>query len=86
MSTMAVIFMHKRAIWIVLAAILSLFVYNEFLVYYIVLLQCHWPQLDDGRADPDITPTSRLPLKAMIMSDTHLLGSREGHWFDRLRR
>lgn len=65
---------------------MSLFVYNEFVVYYIVLLQCHWPQLEADRADVDIKPTTRLPLKAMIMADTHLLGSREGHWFDRLRR
>ncbi|KAI0225636.1 Metallophosphoesterase 1 [Lamellibrachia satsuma] len=83
---MAVVFMHKRNIWIVLVAILSLFIYNEFLVYYFVLLQCHWPQLEADKADSHITPTTGVPLKAMFMADTHLLGSREGHWFDRLRR
>lgn len=26
------------------------------------------------------------PVKAMVIADTHLLGSRTGHWFDKLRR
>ena len=26
------------------------------------------------------------PLHAMFLADTHLLGSRNGHWFDKLRR
>ena len=26
------------------------------------------------------------PLKAMLLTDTHLLGSQDGHWFDKLRR
>ena len=83
---MAVVFTHKRSIWVMLAAILSLFVYNEFVVYYIVLLQCQWPQLEANKADPRITPITGSPLKAMILADTHLLGSRQGHWFDKLRR
>jgi hypothetical protein len=25
-------------------------------------------------------------VRAMLLADTHLLGSRKGHWFDKLRR
>ena len=74
---MATVFMHKRNIWMVLVAILSLFIYNEFLVYYFVLLQCHWPQLRQTKLTHTSTPTTGVPLKAMFMADTHLLGSRK---------
>lgn len=49
--------------------------YCEFLVYYLVLWQCHWP-----------SPQTSNPLTAMVVADTHLLGSRKGHWWDKLRR
>lgn len=26
------------------------------------------------------------PVHAMFLADTHLLGSKQGHWFDKLRR
>lgn len=48
----------------------------EVLIYYIVLLQCTWPQISS-----DYTP-----LKTALLADTHLLGPRFGHWFDKLRR
>ena len=68
-----------------LLAVLGLFFWNEFLVYYAVLLQCRWPQLTvaDSVSQPFGGSNS---LKAIIIADTHLLGSREGHWFDKLRR
>ena len=65
-------------------AVLSVFValfFCEFLIYYITLYSCDYPlapQLGGGRENDQ--------LKAMILADTHLLGSRNGHWFDRLRR
>ena len=65
---------------------LTLVVYNEFLVYYVVLLRCWWPQLDPKLADTAISDTGTPPVKAIILADTHLLGSRLGHWFDKLRR
>ncbi|CAG0918104.1 unnamed protein product [Notodromas monacha] len=37
--------------------------------------KCSWPQEADQTG-----------LKVLVFSDTHLLGSREGHWFDKLRR
>lgn len=51
-------------------------VYNEFLVYYFVLCMCTYPPALDS---PPKTPV-------MILADTHLLGSRLGHWADKLRR
>lgn len=50
--------------------------------YYVVLLQCTWPSLDVGTNDHEQSD----PLYAVVLSDTHLLGSKEGHWFDQLRR
>lgn len=58
-----------------------LFVFCEYLIYYIVILQCSWPQLNIEEAH---RPSK--PLKAMFLTDTHLLGSKDGHWFDKLRR
>lgn len=62
--------------------------YCEFLHYYLVLLRCTWPspatltwarfQTEEDRPQP--------PLRVMILSDTHLLGFKNGHWFDKLRR
>ncbi|XP_069476585.1 metallophosphoesterase 1 isoform X2 [Ambystoma mexicanum] len=57
----------------------------EFLIYYIVVLPCKWPEVTPtagGRheqAHPSV-------LKAMFLSDTHLLGNIRGHWWDKLRR
>ncbi|KAL4227147.1 Metallophosphoesterase 1 [Mactra antiquata] len=60
--------------------IVFLFVlYCEFLHYYVILLCCTWPSLTkEGNY-------GRLPLRAMFIGDTHILGS-DAHWFDKLRR
>lgn len=58
-----------------------LFVFCEWLIYYLVILQCSWPEFyneENSRRSE--------PLKAMLLTDTHLLGSQDGHWFDKLRR
>lgn len=39
--------------------------------------QCSWPVLQTQNSDA---------LKALILADTHLLGSRKGHWLDKWRR
>ena len=43
-------------------------VYNEFLVYYLVLWQCNYP------LQP--ATTTRETVTAMVLADTHLLGPR----------
>ncbi|XP_075069384.1 metallophosphoesterase 1 [Mixophyes fleayi] len=53
----------------------------EFLLYYVVIIQCHWPGLKAVSS-----PHRSSPLKAIFLSDTHLLGEIRGHWFDKLRR
>ena len=69
--------------------LLFIFIYCEVLIYYLVLLGCSWPQLSKLEQDFTIKPPNdihRKPLHVMLIADTHLLGSREGHWFDKLRR
>ncbi|CAL8346666.1 unnamed protein product [Merluccius merluccius] len=83
-----------------LAAVLSLgvaavFLYCEFLIYYPAVLRCSWPQPGggggggDGRGgggDAGGGGQGGSALRAMVLSDTHLLGAVGGHWFDKLRR
>lgn len=42
--------------------------------------------LNPQTADPKIPYANEEPVNVMILADTHLLGSRNGHWFDKLRR
>ena len=50
----------------------AIFLFNEFIIYYLVVSQCQWSGTDHTNV--------------MIIADTHLLGRRHGHWFDKLRR
>ncbi|NWU15118.1 MPPE1 Metallophosphoesterase, partial [Cephalopterus ornatus] len=63
----------------------SVFIFCEFLIYYVVIFQCRWPEVEGG-APMGEKQTSASVLKAMILADTHLLGEIKGHWFDKLRR
>ena len=63
----------------IVGPMLLLVLYCEYLNYYIVLWQCQWPELGLDQEPKD-------KLKAIFISDPHLLGSRQGHWFDKLRR
>ncbi len=66
----------------VVAPVAALLLVLEFLVYYVVLFQCSYPDLPasaNGEDGKDV-------LRAMFLADTHLLGRRNGHWFDKLRR
>ena len=83
---MAAVMVPWQSIGLFLLALSSLVLYNEFLVYYLVLLKCTWPILNTDKADSSLPPTQSQPVKAMVIADTHLLGTREGHWFDKLRR
>ena len=51
------------------------FLYNEYFIYFHTLSKCEWPVSNESDN-----------LKMMLIADTHLLGSRNGHWFDKLRR
>ncbi|XP_022083918.1 metallophosphoesterase 1-like [Acanthaster planci] len=66
-----------------LLAAFALLIFCEFFIYYFIALPCSWPKLPPG----DGTGEGKMaPLRAMFLADTHLLGSRQGHWFDKLRR
>ncbi|XP_031760287.1 metallophosphoesterase 1 isoform X2 [Xenopus tropicalis] len=65
----------------IFGSILLVFFFCEFLVYYLVIVKCSWPEVK-GAHKEDSTPV----LKAMFLADTHLLGEIRGHWFDKLRR
>ncbi|KAK0425994.1 hypothetical protein QR680_009493 [Steinernema hermaphroditum] len=65
----------KRRLARLLFFVAAVFVFNEFLVYFLVVFfSCGWP------------PLSESATHAFVVADTHLLGLRKGHWFDKLRR
>ncbi|KAL6054159.1 hypothetical protein STEG23_020665, partial [Scotinomys teguina] len=65
-----------------IVVIISVFLFCEYIIYYIVIFRCRWPEVKTiahgGRQEP--------VLKAMFLADTHLLGEIRGHWLDKLRR
>uniref|UniRef100_A0A8D0MZ79 Metallophosphoesterase 1 n=3 Tax=Sus scrofa TaxID=9823 RepID=A0A8D0MZ79_PIG len=68
------------------AVTLAVLLFCEFLVYYLVIFRCNWPEVkpptdsDGGQGTPEPV------LRAMFLADTHLLGALRGHWLDKLRR
>uniref|UniRef100_A0A8R1HMF8 Metallophosphoesterase 1 homolog n=1 Tax=Caenorhabditis japonica TaxID=281687 RepID=A0A8R1HMF8_CAEJA len=57
---------------------LLLILYNEYFIFFYAFYKCQWS-----------CHQNRCPengLKAFIISDTHLLGQRNGHWLDKLKR
>lgn len=56
------------------------FFYCEYLIYFPTILKCAWPKINHARGGEDSA------VRAMVLSDTHLLGAVGGHWFDKLRR
>ena len=56
-------------------AIALAFFYNEYFIYHHTLASCKWPKSTNSNF-----------INLMLIADTHLLGSRNGHWFDKLRR
>ncbi|KAK3598876.1 hypothetical protein CHS0354_036178 [Potamilus streckersoni] len=79
-------FIQTRKLVRTIILILFLFFYCEFFHYYMVLLSCTWPTLQFATMDTTQPEGSEAPLRAMFIADTHILGSKEGHWFDKLRR
>ncbi|XP_072460313.1 metallophosphoesterase 1 isoform X2 [Notamacropus eugenii] len=82
-------FLHfKRKTWFFLKLgflISALIVFCEYIIYYLVIFQCHWPEVKamaSGRKQQTPEPV----LKVIFLADTHLLGEINGHWLDKLRR
>ncbi|XP_077502708.1 per1-like protein PGAP5 [Amblyomma americanum] len=61
-------------------------IYCEVVIYYVVIGQCSWPHVEKLEQGRFSSQEEREPLKMMLLSDTHLLGPKRGHWFDKLRR
>ena len=65
----------------------ALIFYCEFVIYYVVLWKCKWPLLPKSNQQNAGYKVGGKPiLYAMFLADTHLLGSKLGHWLDKLRR
>ncbi|EYC00918.1 hypothetical protein Y032_0112g336 [Ancylostoma ceylanicum] len=63
--------------WPIFLALNTLF-FNEYLIYFVKIgFTCDWPC--DGHCLSN-------ELRIFLISDTHLLGERHGHWLDKLRR
>ncbi|XP_011379595.1 metallophosphoesterase 1 isoform X1 [Pteropus vampyrus] len=69
----------------IIAVVFAVLLFCEFLIYYLVIFRCNWPEVKirayDGKRE-----TLEPVLKAMFLADTHLLGEVRGHWLDKLRR
>ncbi|KAJ3594596.1 hypothetical protein NHX12_003903 [Muraenolepis orangiensis] len=70
-----------------LLGVVGVFLFCEYLLYYPVIRRCAWPPLVGGGGGRGGGGGGRGgALRAMVLSDTHLLGAVGGHWFDKLRR
>ena len=83
-NKMKINYQHVAFVFLLLFALIF---YCEYLIYYVVLWRCKWPLLPKINQQNAGYKTGGKPvLYAMFLADTHLLGSRLGHWFDKLRR
>uniref|UniRef100_A0A3B4TXJ6 Metallophosphoesterase 1 n=1 Tax=Seriola dumerili TaxID=41447 RepID=A0A3B4TXJ6_SERDU len=63
------------------------FFFCEYLIYFPTILKCAWPKISHARGGEGIDGRPMdSAVRAMVLSDTHLLGAVGGHWFDKLRR
>ncbi|XP_026820895.1 metallophosphoesterase 1 [Rhopalosiphum maidis] len=67
-----------KKVTLYLLCIIGLVFFCEYGIFYVVLSQCNWPS--------DSNMTSEQPVKVMFLADTHLLGTRKGHWLDKMIR
>lgn len=59
--------------------LVNMIAFNEYFIYYSTLIsQCNWPCGEAGCGEN--------ALKTFMIADTHLLGQRRGHFFDKFRR
>ncbi|XP_066290681.1 metallophosphoesterase 1-like isoform X2 [Branchiostoma lanceolatum] len=82
----------RRQLAVLCVGLGSVFLFSEYVLYYIAIWQCFWPHLElerpasiEPQKGRDISSPHQ-PIRVLFLADTHLLGSRQGHWFDRLRR
>lgn len=68
------------------AVTLAVLLFCEFLVYYLVIFRCNWPEVKPPTGSDGGHGTPEPVLRAMFLADTHLLGALRGHWLDKLRR
>ena len=69
--------------------LLLVILYCEFLIYYLYLLSCSWPQLSTIEQDFTIRPpgdSTQKPLRVMLIADTHLASSKNVDWLYQFRR
>ncbi|XP_062933255.1 metallophosphoesterase 1 isoform X1 [Cynocephalus volans] len=69
----------------IIAVVFAVLLFCEFLVYYLVIFWCNWPEVKTPAYDSE-QETPEPVLRAMFLADTHLLGEVRGHWLDKLRR
>ncbi|CUT98857.1 metallophosphoesterase 1 [Echinococcus multilocularis] len=75
----------KSATWVAFVLFFLLVIWTEFLLFYVSLLQCTWPQISESTVDKFIHPgDNSKPVKILLISDTHI-GSRH-QWIDKTRR
>ena len=72
------------AVVVLFGVVSTVFLFCEYLIYFPAILKCSWPKIDNVRGGDGQPAASTL--RAMVLSDTHLLGAIGGHWFDKLRR
>ncbi|KAK2496019.1 LOW QUALITY PROTEIN: hypothetical protein MC885_003395 [Smutsia gigantea] len=68
-----------------IGVVFAMLLFCEFLIYYLVIFQCNWPEMKTAAHDGEQESPEPV-LKAMFLADTHLLGEVRGHWLDKLRR
>lgn len=75
---------HQEILFILILLLTILF-WNEFAIYYVTLgFGCAWPP---SPQQPSSSSSNQLKqVNALVLADTHLLGTLRGHWFDKLRR
>ncbi|MEQ2187358.1 hypothetical protein GOODEAATRI_003934 [Goodea atripinnis] len=66
---------------LLIAVVFGSFFFCEYLIYFPTILKCAWPKLSYARGGEgtDGRPTDSA-VRAMVLSDTHLLGAVGGHW------
>ncbi|XP_071780439.1 metallophosphoesterase 1 [Centroberyx gerrardi] len=75
------------AVVVLIFVVGGVFFFCEYLIYFPTILKCAWPKISHVRGGEGIDGRPMdSTLRAMVLSDTHLLGAVGGHWFDKLRR